>query len=373
MALLTLPVELTRMIADHFDIPSLASLLRANHTLYADCTEPFRRHAIAGDYGLSALRDAVFSDDYALAKLLLLSFGAKPNAVESEYDDTAITPLHIAVLRRNIGLCRLLIEHGAPVEARFTLLLEVLSDYPEIPVGYPYPVRKFQLPLEVAVCAENPEVVKIILDAMELHDDDTIQFSESFSTAVRLGISDTVDVFFAWASGKKTFVINELLICAVEVMDLEAAERALQAGANTRQSNWHPLHQLSVEDPLLTLLLRYGAEVDAFEETLYGSFRQRRTAMMDAIFNREKAKLLVEWGADIELAINTFHEAYRTSYAATGFLEELRASTSQVSLLRCFRLFHANCCLDLFSTCIHTGRFERFDTYPRRGRDGDTR
>jgi len=66
MAFITTPVELTRMIADHLDIPSLASLLLANQTLCAHCTEPFRRRAIAGDYGLSALRDAVCSDDYAL-------------------------------------------------------------------------------------------------------------------------------------------------------------------------------------------------------------------------------------------------------------------------------------------------------------------
>jgi len=378
MTLITLPVELTRMISDHLDIPSLASLLRANDTLCAHCAEPFRRRAIADDCGLTALREAVFSEDYDLAKLLL-SFGAKPNEAASEDDETLITPLHIAVLRRNARLCHLLVQNGAAVEAKFTKLRKVLRDFPRIQVGYPYPVRDFKFPLEIAVCAGNPEVVRIILDAMELHENDTNRLRESFRTAVRLRISDIVDVFFAWASGKKTFVINEFLIGAVEVMDLEAAERALQAGANPRQSNWHPLHLLSNEDHLLlTLLLRYGAEVDAFEETRYGpngSIRQRRTALMGAIFNRDKAKLLVEWGADIDLAIKTFHED-RTypAAAATLWLEELRASgASQVSLLRHFRLFRANYYPDLFSTYIHIGRFERVDTGPRRGWDGVTR
>jgi len=81
MALITIPVEPTRMIADHLDIPSLASLPLANQTLCAHCTEPFRRRAIASDYGLTALRDGFCSDEYALVKLLL-SFGAKPNAAE---------------------------------------------------------------------------------------------------------------------------------------------------------------------------------------------------------------------------------------------------------------------------------------------------
>jgi ankyrin repeat protein len=339
----SLAPELIYMISDRLTLPSLASIVQTCHTLHNILTPEFYKRAVEDDNGLRGLQHATTTDNYALARHLLY-YGADPNVSCDER-----TPLHIAAELGHVSIAHLLLQHGAD------MLLSCWEEHPEKRL---YPIAGPLSALGYAVSNGHADVAELLLDEMERSgiSKDVFSGETLFQIAAAERHTDVVRLFLK--REMDPVALSWLMRDPLQRGYAEIVEMMIEAGADVeaRPSTWRPLHSVAHKGhaDVARVLLEHGAEVDALS---HASHDQPKTPLVTAakmgvigpsersltsqlseedclreiqrykIGAWEVAKLLIEWGADVDWAIHLVHGlgiTVQERQDITEFLEDAR-------------------------------------------------
>ncbi|KAF8538042.1 ankyrin repeat-containing domain protein [Trichophaea hybrida] len=323
--LCSLAPELIYMISDRLTLPCLASITQTCHSFHNILTPEFYKRAVEDDKGLRGLYHAAATDNCALARHLLY-YGADPNV---SCDENQRTPLHIAAEFGHLSIVRLLLQHGADM---------LLSSWDLAFEERLYPVYGPLSALGSAVMNGHADVVELLLGEMDRNgiSKDTFSGETLFQMAAAERHTDVVRLFLK--SGMDPVALSWLMRDPIQRGYAEIVEMMIEAGADVeaRPSTWRPLHSVAHKGhvDVARVLLEHGAEVDALS---HSSHDQPKTPLVTAVkmgalgpseralisqhseedrlmeFQRcktgalEVAKVLIEWGADVDWAIHLAH------------------------------------------------------------------
>jgi cytohesin len=315
-------------VAANYSLPDIGALLLDRGAAIDAKTWYIGQNQTEEAPSVTALHIAASKPDYTMV-MLLLERGANVSARDS-LDET---PLHKAVVLNRTDISELLLNNGAPIEARARYNNDVRNETPSVtPLhlasGHSYAATKLLLERGADVSARDHNEMTPLHQAVYNNQTETVAIllnnGASIEAMVRLPDDDV-------NSGPTA---TPLLLAANYGSSSAVVKLLLERGANVSASDSHhynPLHMAVMinRTEIVELLLVHGAAIDARDSLGWTPFHWavvlNRTHIVD---------LLLSHGASIEALARWAYEAQSEAPSATPLhFAALSSSPAVVQLL----------------------------------------